>query len=201
MEAMKERPPYVTFELRAVEDRAASIAAGHYVARDVAYALITPAGSKDRIERVVEEWFDVLAASVRDERFPREWLKAYQGAYEDWKAGNAPLLKGTDVRNWPVLSPSQVKLLTDIGVRAVEDLAIANEETIGRLGMGGRALKQKAVEWLASAQDTGKQVEEITALQIANKDLTERNEAMMQQLTELGQRLQLLEGGGKPSKL
>jgi len=200
MEALKERPPYVTFELRAVEDRAASIAEGHYVSKDVAYALITPSGSKDRIERIVEDWFDQLSASVQEERFPREWLKAYQGAYEDWKAGNAPLLVGTDVKNWPVLSPSQVKLLVDLGIRAVEDLAVANEETISRLGMGGRALKQKAVEWLSSAKDTGRQVEEITALQIANKELTERNEAMMQQLTELGQRLQLLEGG-KPTKL
>lgn len=33
------RPPYVTFEFRAEEDRAASIEAGHYVSKDVAYAL------------------------------------------------------------------------------------------------------------------------------------------------------------------
>ena len=45
-EIMQARPPYVQFEMRAVEDRQASIDAGHYVAKDVAYAIITPAGSR-----------------------------------------------------------------------------------------------------------------------------------------------------------
>jgi len=88
MQAMDDRPPYVQFEMRAVEDRQASIEQGHYVATDVAYALVTPAGSKDRVERVVEEWFLQLEQQVREERFPPAWFKAYKEAFAAWKEGN-----------------------------------------------------------------------------------------------------------------
>lgn len=198
MQAMEERPPYVQFELRAVEDRNASIKAGHYVARDVAFALVTPAGSKDRIERVVEEWFAQLDQQVKEERFPMAWLRAYKDAYKDWKEGNEPVLNGTDIKNWPVASPAQVKLLSDLKIRTVEDLAVCNEEAVHRLGMGGRALKQKAVEWLESAKSGGKQVEEIVALKVANKALGEQNEKLLAQLTEVGNRLSLLEQAPPP---
>ena len=127
------RPPYVTFELRAVEDREASIAAGHFVAKDVAYAIITPQGSKDRIERVAAEWFSQLEQQSREDRFPSEWLRAFKAAFKDWQEGHEPAVNGTDVRNWPAASPAQVKALLDVKVRTVEDLAAANEETIGRL--------------------------------------------------------------------
>ena len=53
MEAKQDRPPFVNFEVRAEEDRTASIEQGHYVAVDVDYALITPAGSRDCVERKV----------------------------------------------------------------------------------------------------------------------------------------------------
>lgn len=200
---LEERPPYVQFELRAVENRAASIAAGHYVATDVAYALVTPAGSKDRIERIVSEWFSQLEQQVQEGRFPAAWFSAYKKSFEAWKEGQEDPANGTPIRNWPVLSPAQTKLLLDLGVRAVEDLAVANEETIGRLGMGGRALKQKAIEWLESAKNAGKQAEELVALQVSNKDLTERNEKLQAQIIELGKRLELLEQtpSGKREKL
>lgn len=204
MQAMEERPPYVQFELRAVEDRNASIEAGHYVARDVAFALVTPAGSKDRIERVVEEWFFQLDQQVKEERFPMAWLRAYKEAYASWKDGNEPVVNGTDIKNWPVASPAQVRLLSDLKIRAVEDLAACNEETVSRLGMGGRALKQKAVEWLESAKNGGKQTEEIVALKVSNSNLEEQNKKLMAQLTEVGNRLSLLEQappGGKAAKL
>jgi hypothetical protein len=45
------KPPYVRFEVRSVEDRTASIESGHYVGKDVIFAIVTPAGTRDRIER------------------------------------------------------------------------------------------------------------------------------------------------------
>ena len=35
MDLQEERPPYVTFEMRAVEDRAATIKNGYYTTKDV----------------------------------------------------------------------------------------------------------------------------------------------------------------------
>lgn len=165
---LKDRPPFVTFEVRAEEDRSASIEAGYYVARDIDYAIITPAGSKDRVEQKVGEWFAKLREQVQQERFPAEWLARYTENYKIWKSGQEVPLNGTSVKNWPMLSPAQRSTLLTLNVHTVEDLAVANEEVIARLGMGGRALRDKAQEWLASKDNgAGKQAEQIVAQKVA----------------------------------
>ncbi|MEN6537324.1 MAG: hypothetical protein ABFD89_26970 [Bryobacteraceae bacterium] len=179
------RPPYVTFEFRAEEDRAASIEAGHYVSKDVPFVLVTPMGSKDRHESPADEWFARREQDAAEGRFPREWLSAFKGAFAEWKAGREIPLNGTSVTNWPVASPAQVKMLLDLKVRTVEDLAEANEETLNRLGMGGRTLKQKAQDWLASASDRGKVSEQLAGLRADNEALKQRNEQLEKQLREV----------------
>jgi len=179
------RPPYVVFETRPVEDRAASMEKGHYVTRDVNMAVITPMGSKDRTERVAEEWFQQLQQQVVEGRFPREWRTEFMASYEAWKEGRELPLNGTAILTWPVASPSQVKQLLDAKLRTVEDLAQANEETLAMLGMGARALKDKAVSWLQSAGTTGKVAEELAALRLANEGLSARNAVLEKSVAEL----------------
>ena len=200
MEVMEARPPYVRFETRAVEDRTASINAGHYVGKDVDFALITPQGSKDVVEREVLLWFTHLDAECKADRFPREWLKAYKELYKDWKDGRETPLSGTPIKEWPVLRPTQVKMLLDINVRTVEDLAAANEETLSRIGMGAHDLKSKAKAWMDSAQDKGKLAEKVAALEAENNDLKATNESLRADMSELDKRLQALESGAKPGK-
>lgn len=185
MEIAEDRPPYVAFEVRAFEDRDASIASGMYKTKDVDLAIITPQGSKDRTERVVSDWFDNLEQQVRQNRFKGDWLRQYRGAYAAWKEGRELPLEGTPILTWPVLSPSQSKACLDAQVRTVEDLAQANEETIGRLGMGGRELKSKAVSWVTAAAGPGKVTEEISALRASLSDAKGRNEALEKQVKEL----------------
>lgn len=185
MEVMKERPPYVSFEVQAVEDRQASIEAGHYVAKDVVYAIVTPAGSKDRIPRVASEWLAMLAEQVQQQRFPGEWLNAFREAYKAFCEGREAPLNGTALRDWPVISPAQLQQLLNFSVRTVEDLAVANEETLSRLGMGGRALKQKAIEWLDASKGIGAQAEMITAIKLENAQLKETVNAQAAAIAEL----------------
>lgn len=200
MQAMEARPPYVTFETRSVEDREESIKQGMYVGKDVDYVLITPSGSKDRIDRVVEEWLPQTRAEVQAERLPASWADHYAQAYKAFKAGQEIAVVGTPIQNWPGLSPTQYKTMQSLHIRSVEDLAQSNEETINRLGMGGRQLKQRAADWLASAQNVGQVAEKASELQAK----LEAAEARVQELTELaenmGARLQALEGvnGGIP---
>ena len=54
----EERKPYVRFERMSVEDAAATLAAGRYVAKDVDYVLITPPYSKDVFKQKVKNWFE-----------------------------------------------------------------------------------------------------------------------------------------------
>lgn len=200
VQALKDRPAYVTFEIRSVEDRTESIAQGHYVGKDVVFALITPMGSKDQIERVAEEWFQKLKRDVAENRLPRDWYELYKGAYNDFLENRETPLNGTSVKNWPAISPSQVKTLLSVGVRTVEDLAAANEEIIARVGMGARELKQRAVEWLTTAGDVGKVAEHINALKVENEALSLKNKELTETVQALVNRLDILEGTTQQKK-
>lgn len=185
VQQLKDRPPYVRFGYQQVEDREASIKAGSFITRDVAVAFITPQGSKDCIERNVDEWFAQLQKDVNENRLPREWYQEFKGAFDMWKSGQEIPVNGTPLLTWPVASPSVVRALTAIGCRTVEDLAVANEETITRIGMGARALKQRAVDWLAEAAGPGKINAEMSKLRADNSNLKVRNEQLEQRLTVL----------------
>lgn len=199
VQKLEERPPYVRFEVRAEEDRQASLDAGHYVGKDVHYALITPMGSKDCIERKADEWFDKLKQDVSEGRCPREWLAAFKEVYKEWCEGREAPVDGTPITDWPPVSPSQVKTLLSLQVRTVEDLAAANEEVLGRIGMGGRALKQRAIDWLTSSESAGKASGELSALKAANENLQARNEQLETQLKELAAKVDALTGTEKPA--
>lgn len=188
----ENRPPYVRFETRAVEDRQASVDAGHYVGRDVAFALITPQGSKDCIEREVSDWFASAEQQVLEGRLPPEWLDAFKRSFKSWKDGQELPVEGTPIVNWPAISPAQVKMLLSIQIRSVEDLAAANEESLNRMGMGARALKQRAQSWLQSADGTGKSAEQLAALQVSNEELARKNSDLERLVKELAGKLELL---------
>lgn len=179
------RPPYVTFEVRAEEDRAKTIETGVYSVKNVDYAIITPQGSKDRIERLVAEWFPQLEQQVREDRFSSVWLDGFRNRYRIWKEGNEIPENGHPIVNWPAASPAQVKTLLAGGVRTIEDLAAANEEVLARLGMGARALKNRAVEWMAAAGGPGAKAEEVAALKQQNADLQLRVDSLTEQLEKL----------------
>lgn len=174
---IQERPAYVEFELRAEEDRAKSIEAGHPVYADVVYAIITPPGGNLVVEKQAEEW----VKGKRQDPFYRHYKELYEAFLEDREAP----VEGTPVELWPAASPAAVKQIRGAGLRTVEDLAVANETSISKMGMGGRALKQKAVSWLESAGDTGKVAEENAAMRAMLDDLKETVERQAAQIKEL----------------
>lgn len=182
--ADEPRPPFVRFEVRAIEDRAASIEQGCYVAKDIIFALITPAGSKDVIERVADEWIAANEELVKQDRMPSTWNAAFRRALEDFKEGRETPTEGSPITDWGALSPGQVNLLLNINVRTVEQLAEANEETVTRIGMGGRALKARAQAFLDS-KDGGKVAAELDDLRHKLAELAERDEKREAELKAL----------------
>jgi len=166
MDQMKERPVYVRFEYRNVEDRAATMREGCYVGKDVAYAMIMPPGGNLVVDRVAQEWLD----SKRGDPFYRHYVESFNA----WKDGEAEPEVGTSVKNWPGASPAQVAACLSANIKTVEDLATAPSSAIMRVGMGGVALQQKAQAWLQSAQDHGKVAEEVVTLRRDKEDLTKR---------------------------
>ena len=166
-----ERPRYVQFEIRAVEDKRASLEAGHYVGKDVDYVMVTSPGGKDVYENKWDIWIDRKKEEMRRGRTPKGHVEFYEKAYQAWKKNKEIPLEGTPIKGWQMLSPMQTKVILSAGIRTVEDLAQANNEALRRLGMGGRGLVTKAKSWLSTANGSGKIAMENAELKKQNENL------------------------------
>lgn len=178
-------PPYVTFECRPVEDRAASIAAGHTVHKDVDFAVITRAGARDTFEQEATVWLAQLEQRVRSQQFPAEWLRAYKHSYEAWKSGQTLPEEGTPIKSWPVATPAQIKDMLAVGIRTVEAMAALPDNELSVLGIGALGLKQKAIAWLQTSKDTGKAVQELVALRQQLADMSRTLQEQAQEISML----------------
>ncbi|MGZ5029077.1 MAG: hypothetical protein ACXWAT_00570 [Methylobacter sp.] len=162
--------PLVRFERVAEEDKAASVAAGHYVARDVDYALVTPPYSKDVMKNRLPAWLDQLAIDANAGRVPNEWVSKVKQAYEFFKNGQEIPLDGIPIKGWGIISPAQQETLIRLNILTVESLAGANHEGLNRIGMGALELKNKAEAWLKSLKKSG-------GVAIENAELKKKVEA------------------------
>ena len=196
MNDRKERPAYVRFVRRAIEDRSVQSINGRWPKKDVDYALVTPPYSKDVFEAVATEWLDQMGIEVRNNRLPEEWLERYRQQYEKWKLGQEMPLDGEPILGWGVISPAQQANLIAINIRTVEDLACVNDEGVRRIGMGGGELRDKAKAWLSQMKDKGPLTQENAALRAENIALKGTNESLAARNKELAERLELLQRGG-----
>lgn len=181
----KERPAYVRFERVAVEDKAASIREGRYVSKDVDFALVTPAYSKDCVEHKIDRWLLNLEKNVRDGRTPKEWADKWKESYKLWKNGQEAPPIGTPIRGWGIISPAQQEMVIHCNCLTVEDLAATNDEGKRRLGMGATELINKAKAWLASMKDHGAVAIQVAALQQENAVLKESKDSMQKRMDAL----------------
>lgn len=179
-----DRPPYIRFEQRPMEDRAASLEKGHYVTRAVDFVVITPVGSKDEIPKIAREWLEQCKQQAKEGRLPQPWLVKYEQAYEAWKRNEELPEDGTPIKGWQVLSPAQQQQILAANIRTVEDLARINGEAKQRIGMGAEELRVLAEKWLRTAKDVGSVVQENTALRVENAALKARLAEVEQKLAK-----------------
>lgn len=185
IESITDRPPFVTFEFRAVEDRDASIKAGHYVGKDVAYAIITRPGSRDTLDKEAEVWLNDLQ---KRGDIPMTWYPAFRQRYEEWKKGEIGEVIGTPIKGWAVLGVAAQKTLIAAGIMSVEDLANVPDQDLNNVGTGAIGFKMKARAFLEAAQGPGKLTERIvqTERQIVDLvDLTKNQAEEIQRLRAL----------------
>lgn len=180
---MEARPPIIAFEERAVEDRDASAKAGGLMMKSEDIVVIRQAGSANTVEKNAAEWLDDCDRRVQRSAMPASWAKGFRDHYNEWKAGRDAPVNGFPIREWASISKAMAENCINAGIFAVEDLAVANEELLGRIGMGSRALKDKAVAWLDSRK--GNSSEELAALRAENKTLADSITELRAQIAEL----------------
>ncbi len=179
-----ERPPFLRFHDMSVEDRNASIAAGHLVLKSQHMVTVRQIGSKDGPEFIATEWLTQQDNLATMNRLPGEWAKSYRAQYEAWKQGMEGPVNGFPLREWPAVNRALAEGMIAVGIQSVEDLAAANEEALGRIGMGARGLQQKARAWL-DAKDGRVNAEEVAALRAELDDRDGRIQSLETRLAAL----------------
>lgn len=110
-----------------------------------------------------------------------------------------PDLLGTPLSAWPSLDITQVAMLKALGIFTVESLAELPDGKIGNLGMGGRALVERAKTFIAAAKGNSKS-EELATRVTELEDEIKRRDA---QIAELDAKITALtkESAEKPAKV
>lgn len=185
LQVFEKRPPFVQFDQREYGvNREESEKAGRPVPNLVDFALITPAGSKDVVEKVATEWLAMIRKQAIEGNYPPDWASGFEFRYQEWKKGNEIPEIGTPIRLWPCLTKSQIEQVIRANIRTVEELAEANEQALGLMGMGSRYYKDKAIEWLKNAESS-KHVERLVNLESENRELKGSLERMQEKISEL----------------
>ena len=184
MQIAQARPPFVEFKRIAVPDSVKTQELGRRVTKDVDFAYIMQPGSRDQVERKATDWLAMIKQKNLDaspDAYPEEWVRGFHEKYKAWLDGQEMPLDGTSVKEWALLSPAQAENFIALRILTIEDVAAMTEDALGRFGMGGRELREKAREWLTKQEVAG-------SLAIENQELK-------QQLADLSARLAQLETG------
>jgi hypothetical protein len=163
--------PLVRFAVETAEYRDN---AGISHTRDVERIYVTPAGgAKNTHVAEAQEWIESKRqlSQLDPPLYPAEWVAAFQARYDAWKRGVELPQEGTPLRSWPLISPSELKRCLQADVLTVEQLAHLTEEGLDNVGMGARALKQKAETWIAEKTGPGALIEQNAALKAQVDDL------------------------------
>lgn len=166
--------PHVRFETRSAEDRKASIEAGHKKYIDIDWVIVTPSGGKDVREDYAEAWLAKIEGQAQAGQYDYEWARDFRKMYQMFKDGKEMPEDGTPLRMCTTLfTPAEIANCLGVNVRTLEALADANEEALGRIGMGARALKTRAQESVKTG-DGKESAMKVEALAVENADLKQR---------------------------
>ncbi len=171
--------PTVIFELEAVAQKDVD---GKIIYKNVYFVRVIPHGSKkDELYIEAESWLESLKNKAKsrgsfglDGEYANtyfEWHDVFSKAFERFKMSEegSVVINGTPLRQILAFTKAEVKQIEAANIFSVEDLAAANESAISNLGMGGRILKQKAIEltknkdFEASAQEIANLKKELEA--------------------------------------
>lgn len=191
----KERPPFVRWEDREVGiDEDATKREGRQIPKMRALALVTPAGSKDVVEKYAEQWLDEIGAKALRGEYPLEWSNLFRAQYDAWRKGNELPRSGTPILTWQMIAIKEQRTrLIALGITTVEDLGAWPDSGLGTIGLDGRYLRDLARAWLAEARELGASAKELADVKAENLRLSEKAEQQEGTINGLRERLDRLE--------
>jgi len=194
--------PHIRFEQRSEEDRAASVEQGKKVYRDVDWVVITPAGGKDVVENHAQQWLANIRDRAQVGQYDPEWVSTFEKMYAMWKDGQEIPEDGTPLKMCTtIFSPAEIQNCLGNNIRTLEQLASVNEEGMGRIGMGARALKIRAQEAIKIGEGRGDAMR-IEALMVENADLKTKVDTLTQIVNETREQMALdTPRRGRPPKM
>ena len=167
----KSKGIFPRFYIETVQNNFKSNEAGRAIFDEVEYVEITIAGDRNsKIQRKVTD--------IDKKRFAT--------AYNRFKEGLEPATSGTAVEQWPMISRGQAEEMKHMGIHTVEALAELSDTAIQQMGMGYRALVEKAKAFLAVANETA----DVTHLATENHELKSKVGVLEQQVADLSAHMQ-----------
>lgn len=117
-------------------------------------------------------------------------------SYDAWTKNQAPPVDGTPLDAWSGLTPGMAAHLKSLNIRSVEDIACMTDNDMERVGMGARAIRDKALAFVEIQMDTAK-VQNIIAEQ---KQTIKRQGDQIDELREAVERLSAETQKKKPGR-
>jgi hypothetical protein len=178
------------FKLMAFKDERESIKAGRPIFRDLEVVEIRVAGSKDNgvyRSNDYSHWeVDEETGEQRQLTFAERWPRQYN----QFKEKQQQTKSGTPLDYVPFLTDSKRAELRALNIYTIEALAEVDGQPLKNLGIGGRDLKNKAIEYLASSSHNGTVMRQQAQI-----------EALMTQIRLLEDDKKLLVGSVAPQQL
>jgi hypothetical protein len=117
-------------------------------------------------------------------------MQEYPELYARFKAGSEPVLEGTPLAEWPMMSGSAMRELQYLGFKTVEQLAAATDDVKRKLGPLSKFCKL-AKDWLDAANSDQNSVVKLKQ-QLAQE--TKHRQQLEQKVELLLQRIEANEG-------
>lgn len=117
-------------------------------------------------------------------------MQEYPELYARFKAGSEPVLEGTPLAEWPMMSGSAMRELQYLGFKTVEQLSTATDDVKRKLGPLSKFCKL-AKEWLDAA---GSDQNAVVKLKQQLEAETKKRESLEHKLELLLQRVEANEG-------
>ena len=169
------------FKTMTFEDVRQSQKAGRPIFADIEVVEIRFAGSKDSTVQPVNQFSHWENDEETGEQRALTYAERWPRQYRQFKEKQSQTKSGTPLDYVPFLTPAKRAELRALSIYTLEALSELDGQPLKALGIGGRELKNKAVEYLASTNHDGvimRQQAQIDELLTRIKSMEEENKVL-----------------------